>query len=69
MEWIKKTPLYVPALGMVASYVLIIVAVLMSSMPILLAGLIVLHIFVWLLGAKFFLLAASSFSVVLDPQS
>jgi hypothetical protein len=68
MEKIKKLPLYVPALGMVASYVLIIIVAFMPNTPLLIAGMILLHLSGWLLAVKFFLCGAAFFSSVLNTQ-
>ena len=60
-----KIPLYFPLVGLVVSFVLLIIAAYVPNITLLIMGIILMHLSGWILAIKFFLCGVVSFSSVL----
>jgi hypothetical protein len=66
MQKLMKIPFYVPFLGVLASFALIIAAAYVPSTAMLIAGMVLLHLAGWIAAAKFFLSGIGFLSSVVD---
>lgn len=69
MEKFMKIPLFIPLVGIIISFILIIIGANMPDMSsLLIIGMIPLHLFGWILAVKFFLSGIGFFSSVLAKK-
>jgi len=66
MKNLIKIPWYIPLTGILIGFILIIVAANIPSMALLIAGLILLHLCVWVYAIEFFLIVFGFFSSILN---
>ena len=68
MERLMKFPSVISYIGIVVSFILLIVMANISeepSMPLLIAALVILHLSMWMLAIKYILIAFGFFGAVL----
>jgi len=63
-----KIPIYIPILGIIVSFALILFVASSPNMPLLIAGLALLHLSGLLLTAKFIFCFFGFFSMALDTK-
>ncbi len=68
MNKLMKIPLWLPFAGMIIGIVFLIIVASMPNTALLIAGLILLHISAWIVGAKFLLCGFGFFSSVLSSK-
>jgi hypothetical protein len=68
MKKLMKIPLYVPFIGLIASFALLITAGHMPNMALLITGAILLQLSGWILAAQFFLCGVGFLSSQLDTE-
>ncbi|PKP21532.1 MAG: hypothetical protein CVU05_06570 [Bacteroidetes bacterium HGW-Bacteroidetes-21] len=68
MKRLLNVPFIIPALGIIASFVLFIIAASSQDMTLIMTGLVILHLSVWIMAIKFFLTAIGFFSAILDSK-
>lgn len=66
MDKLIKIPFYVPFIGILVSFGLLISFGTMEEEALLIAGLVLLHLCGWVMAVKFFTCAFSSFGAVLS---
>ncbi len=68
MKKILNLPFYVPVLGILISFAMIIINLWFPMVPLLIAGMVLLHVSGWLAAIRFFVCGFSMFSVVLSSD-
>lgn len=68
MEKFMKIPWYIPVLGLLIGFGMIVFVAFFPNVTVLLAGIAVLHIFGWILMVRFFLAGVGFFSWALNPK-
>jgi len=67
MEKFMKIPWYYSFFGIMIGFALIIFVAFIPNIALLFTGIIFLHIFGWILAARFFLCGIGFFSLALEP--
>jgi hypothetical protein len=68
MEKFMKMPLYIPLIGLIVSFALLIFVANVPNMPLLITGIILMHLSGWLLAAKYLICGVTAFSSVLSTK-
>jgi hypothetical protein len=68
MKKLMRIPLYIPFIGMIVSFALLILVSYEPNEALMMTGLILLHLCGILAGAKFLLCGVGFFSTVLDTK-
>lgn len=68
MGKLMRIPLLIPIIGLIVSFVLLIIVAHIPNTPLLIAALVLLHLSGWILAAKYFICGITSFSAVLSTK-
>jgi len=63
-----KIPFYIPFIGILISFALLIFVANIPNMILLITGVVLLHLCGWILAAKYFLSVVGFFGTVLDTK-
>jgi hypothetical protein len=66
MNKIMKIPFYIPFIGILLSFALLLTAAEYPNSALIISGLIILFLSAWILGITFFMIAFGSFGTVLN---